>query len=182
MLVIGGSAGSLEVLINVLPHLRNDLALAIVVVMHRKPGESFLTDIIASKTSWPVKEAEEKEAIQQGHIYIAPADYHLLLEKDRTFSLDFSEKIHFSRPAIDATFETASEAYGGAVIGVLLSGANADGASGLGLVKKAGGLTIVQDPSEAAVPYMPEQAIQQVTVDYIATTTMIIDIINRIGQ
>ena len=182
LLLIGGSAGSLEVLMKLLPSLRRDLDLSVVVVMHRKNGESLLTDILSDKTSWIVKEAEDKDLIEPCTIYLAPADYHLLVEKDKSLSLDYSEKIHYSRPAIDVTFETAAEAYGGNLVAVLLSGANADGAAGLQKIKAAGGLTIVQNPAEASVSYMPQQAIDSTKVDYIVDTAQIIQVINSLNQ
>jgi two-component system chemotaxis response regulator CheB len=181
LLVIGGSAGSLEVLLHVLPLLQKDLPLAIVIVVHRKNGESLLVDLLSDKTSWPVQEAEEKEPIRPRTIYVAPSDYHLLIEADKTISLDVSEKVHYSRPSIDVSFETAAEAYHSSVIAVLLSGANADGAQGLQQIKSRGGLTIVQDPAEAAVSYMPQQAIDRTAVDYIATAAEIVAIINRLA-
>lgn len=182
LLIIGGSAGSLEVLVQLLPSLHTHLNLAIVIIMHRKPGESLLVGLLSTKTSWTVKEAEEKEPIESRTIYIAPSDYHLLFEKDKTFSLDFSEKVHYSRPSIDVSFESAADAFGPSVIAVLLSGANADGAEGLRQVKNAGGLTIVQDPAEASVSFMPQQAIDRSRIDYIADTNSISEIINRLAD
>jgi two-component system chemotaxis response regulator CheB len=182
LLIIGGSAGGLEVLLEVLPQLRTDLDYAVVLVMHRRGGDSLLTGLLSDKTKLAVKEAEEKEAIRPGVIYIAPADYHLLIENDKTFSLDYSEKIHYSRPAIDASFETAAEAYGPLLAGVLLSGANADGAEGLLQIKQAGGLTIVQDPDEASVSYMPQQAIEKGAADKILTTSQIIGLLNELNH
>lgn len=181
ILLIGGSAGSLEVVLNILPHIRVDLKLAIVLVMHRKSGESQLAELLGDKTRWIVKEAEEKDPIEEGHIYLAPADYHLLIEKNKTISLDVSEKVHYSRPSIDITFETAAEAYGGSTAALLLSGANADGAEGLRRIKAVGGLTIVQDPSEATVSYMPQQAINLHQPDYVANSQQMQDIINRLN-
>lgn len=180
-LLIGGSAGSLEVVLQLLPALRTDLELAIIIVMHRKNGESLLVGLLDGKTPWPVKEAEEKELLEKGKIYIAPADYHLMIENDKTLSLDFSEKVHYSRPSIDVTFETAAESYGAATMAVLLSGANADGVKGLYRIKKVGGLTIVQHPDDAVVSYMPQQAIDFFEVDYIAATQEIAAIINRLA-
>ena len=182
LLIIGGSAGSLEVLIQLLPSIRQDLAVAIVIILHRKNVESYLPDLLSEKASWPVKEAEEKEPILPGMIYLAPPDYHLLIEKDETFSLDYSEKVHYSRPAIDVTFEAAAEVYGFSSIGVLLSGANADGTEGIIKIKEAGGLTIVQDPAEATVSYMPQQAIKSLEVDYILNTKQMIDVINNLNR
>jgi two-component system, chemotaxis family, protein-glutamate methylesterase/glutaminase len=182
LLIIGGSAGSLEVILEVLPSLRHDLDYAILLVLHRRSGDSLLTGLLSDKTSLEVKEAEEKEAITPGVIYIAPANYHLLVEKDKTLSLDYSEKIHYSRPAIDASYETAAEAYGPLLIGVLLSGANADGAEGLLQIKQAGGFTIVQDPNEASVSYMPQQAIEKNAATKIVKTTQIIRLLNEVNH
>ena len=181
ILLIGGSAGSLDVLMHLLPVIREDIGLAIVIIVHRKAGESLLTELLADRTPWPVKEAEEKEPILPGNIYVAPSDYHLLIENERSFSLDVSEKVHYSRPAIDLTFETAAEVYGKATAALLLSGANADGAEGLSQIKSAGGLTIVQDPREASVSYMPQQAIGLFKVDYIADTKKMVEIVNRLN-
>jgi two-component system, chemotaxis family, protein-glutamate methylesterase/glutaminase len=180
LLIIGGSAGSLEVLIRLLPLLQDCVQLAIVVVMHRKSGESLLPELLGGRTSWDVKEAEEKESITNGTIYVAPPDYHLLFEKGKSFSLDCSEKIHYSRPSIDVSFESAADTYGASVIAVLLSGANADGAQGLDHIRKAGGVAIVQDPSEASVSYMPQQAIDNFEVDYIADSYTIADIVKKL--
>ena len=165
LLVIGGSAGGLEAILQIFPGLQPREDLAVVLVLHRRGGESVLTEVLRDKTGWPVKEAEEKEPISPANIYLAPPDYHLLIENDHTFSLDYSEKIHYSRPAIDVTFETAAEAYGAGVIGLLLSGANHDGTAGLKVIKSAGGVVMVQDPAEAVVAYMPRYAIEHVAVD-----------------
>jgi two-component system chemotaxis response regulator CheB len=182
LLIIGGSAGSLDVLIQLLPFLRTDLDLSIVIIQHRKPGESLLPDLLAGKTSWPLKEVEDKDPIENQTIYIAPSDYHLLIEKDKTFSLDFSEKLHHSRPAIDISFETAADAYGASLVGVLLSGANADGAEGLKKIKESGGLTIVQDPAEASIAYMPEQALNLFHPDYVVGTEEMVSILNKLNR
>lgn len=181
LLVIGGSAGSLDVLIKLLPALRADLDLAIVIVLHRNYSESLLSEVLSDRMDRPVADAEEKDPLTPGSVYLAPADYHLLIEKERTFSLDYSEKVNFSRPSIDVTFETAADVYGAACVGLLLSGANADGADGLATIKSKGGLTIVQNPAEAAVRFMPDQAIQKVQVDYVATTDEMAEIINRLN-
>lgn len=182
LLIIGGSAGSLDVLIQLLPALRKDLDLTIVIIQHRKAGESLLANLLSEKTSWPVKEVEDKDTIEKHTVYIAPSDYHLLIEKDKTFSLDFSEKLHHSRPAIDISFETAAEAYGASLVGILLSGANADGAEGLKKIKESGGLTIVQNPSEASIPYMPEQALNLFDPDYVLGSQEMATIINNFNS
>lgn len=181
LLVVGGSAGSLEVILRFLPSIEESKAFAIVLVLHRKNVDSVLTDLLADKTKWKVKEVEEKEPILPGYIYIAPPDYHLLIEKDRTFSLDYSEKLHYSRPSIDVTFETAAEAYGSALACLLLSGANADGAEGLKIAKEAGALVMVQSPGEATVSYMPQQALEKTSVDRILRTDEMAGMINRLN-
>lgn len=160
MVVIGGSAGSLEVVLKIVGALPLRSAAAVVIVIHRKAdGDSILTNLLSGRTALPVKEVEDKEDIHPDTIYVAPPDYHLLLEDRRTFSLDFSEKLHFSRPSIDVTFEAAAEVFGHRCMGILLSGANADGAAGLKKIRDAGGVTVAQDPSSADVSYMPQQAI-----------------------
>lgn len=158
-LIIGGSAGSLEVLLTVIPELRVDLSFAIIVVLHRKTGtDNLLSDLFSGKTNLPVHEIEEKQQILPGNIYIAPADYHLLIENDRMFSLDFSEKVNFSRPSIDVAFQSASEVYKKNLAALLLSGANSDGVQGLQEVLLNQGLVLIQDPLTASVAYMPAQA------------------------
>ena len=162
-LVIGGSAGSLGVILQLLPQLRTDLPVAIIIVLHRnQTSESLLTAVLASKTSIPVSEAEEKEPILTGHIYVAPSNYHLLIEQDHTFSLDDSEKINFSRPSIDITFESAAMAYGPGLSCLLLSGSNADGTNGLRKVVEHKGYALVQTPSSAEFTFMPANAVSAV--------------------
>jgi two-component system chemotaxis response regulator CheB len=160
LVVIGGSAGSLEVALRIVAQLPSQTNAAIVLVLHRKYSpDSILAHIVAARTSLPVKEVEDKESLLPGTIYIAPPDYHLLLEDRQNFSLDSSEKVHYSRPSIDVTFESAAEIFGKEAIGILLSGANADGAAGLLKMKQGGGHTIVQDPASAEVNFMPQQAL-----------------------
>jgi len=168
MLAIGGSAGSLDVILKIVAALPFISHLATVIIVHRKnDGESILTDLLSSRTKLAVKEIEDKETITGGTIYLAPADYHVLIEDEKMFSLDASEKIHHSRPSIDVSFESVAEVFGILAIGVLLSGANADGAEGLSSIKEANGFTIVQDPASAEVGYMPQQALEQMTPDKI---------------
>lgn len=170
IVVIGGSAGSLSRVLRLLPHLTKKLNLAVILIFHRKETEdSALQGILAYKSELTVKEIEDKETILKHHVYIAPADYHLLIEKDLTFSLDLSEKIHFSRPSIDVTFESAADAFGQSIIGLLLSGANADGVEGLRVIQERGGKIAVQDPKSAEVPYMPQQAVNRLNIDLLLT-------------
>lgn len=167
-LIIGGSAGSLDVLLKVFPVIGLDITFPIVIVVHRKKGtDSLLADLLVTKTFLNVKEAEEKEKLFAGTIYIAPSDYHLLIEKDLTFSLDTSEKVNYSRPSIDVTFHSAAEVCGDKLVCVLLSGSNSDGVNGLIAVKRFGGETAVQDPSSAQIDYMPKQAILKAKIDHV---------------
>ncbi|CCH51548.1 CheB methylesterase [Fibrisoma limi BUZ 3] len=180
MVVIGGSTGSIDVLLNLLPALRSPLPFALVIVLHRKStSDTSLADLFALKTSLPLHDVEDKDVILPGHIYLAPADYHLLIEHDGTFSLDDSEKINYSRPSIDVTFESAADVYGPALTGILLSGANADGTAGLKAIQQAGGLTIVQRPDTAQVAYMPQQAILNTRPDYVLDVVGMVRLLER---
>jgi two-component system chemotaxis response regulator CheB len=164
-IVIGGSAGALEVLSVLLPALPADTAVAVAIVVHLPPKPSHLAEVLASKTRLPVKEAEDKEPVVPGTVYVAPPGYHLLIEKGRTFALSTDELVHFSRPAIDVLFESASEAYGDRLAGIILTGSNADGARGLAAIQRRGGLAVVQSPEGALVATMPEAAIAIVRPD-----------------
>jgi len=177
--VIGGSSGSFDVLLQLLNYLQPLRYAAIIVVLHRKNAyDTALPDVFSSRTTIAVKEVEEKDPILPGFIYIAPADYHLLIEKDYTFSLDVSEKINYCRPSIDVSFETAAEAFGKKLTGILLSGSNIDGTEGLQAIKWFGGTTVVQDPQSADSPFMPQQAIDSGAADYILEPNAIADFIN----
>lgn len=159
--VIGGSAGSLKVIMRLVSELRPDLPFPVIVVLHRRnDAQSLLEEILNDRTRLNVKEAEDKESLQPGYIYLAPPDYHLLVEKDHSLSLDASEKVLWSRPSIDVTFESAGEAYGPGALGILLSGANNDGSAGLRHIRSMGGKTIVQDPLNAEIPVMPRAALE----------------------
>ncbi|MBC7903631.1 MAG: chemotaxis protein CheB [Gemmatimonadaceae bacterium] len=164
-IVVGGSAGSLEIVLKIAEALPLAGIVCILVVHRRNDPDSALAHLIAAKSKLKVREVEDKETIAGDVIYLAPPDYHLLVETDVNFALDASEKVHFSRPSIDVCFESAAAIYGDALIGVLLSGANADGAAGLKMIRDAGGFCIVQNPATAEVPYMPQQAINQDAAD-----------------
>lgn len=161
LVLIGGSAGSLEVIFGLVQKLPATAGAVYVVVIHRKnDADSLLPQLLASRTVMPVREIEDKELMLPNHLYVAPGDYHLLIEDKKSFSLDCSEKWHHSRPSLDVTFESAAQVFGPRVIAVLLSGANADGAVGLRRIKEAGGVTVVQNPATAEVGFMPQQAIR----------------------
>ena len=154
----------------------------IIIVIHRKNGaDSLLPQLLSGRTRMIVKEAEEKEELLAGVIYIAPSDYHLLIERDHTLSLDYSEKINYSRPAIDVTFQTAAEVYKDKLACLLLSGSNADGVNGLKTVKMWGGEALIQSPESAQVAYMPEQAKKLVEIDYSLDIESMAEFINLLS-
>ena len=160
VLLLGGSAGSSKLIFNLIEQLPPDFPLPIIVIMHR--SRSFKSDIeilLDSKSALSVCLAEDKTKLRQGYVYFAPPDYHLLLEPDETFTLDYSEPVHFSRPSIDSTFISVSDVYQDRVVAVLLSGANADGSEGLCYIQARNGVAIIQDPADAEVKAMPESAI-----------------------
>ncbi|MFB9862805.1 chemotaxis protein CheB [Rufibacter immobilis] len=181
-IVIGGSAGSIGVAIQMIPALSGRFQVPILFVLHRNASSSsgFLSDILQPRTPLRIKEAEEKEKICPGTVYVAPADYHLLVETDFTFSLDASEKVHYSRPSIDVTFESLAAHYGEKLLGILLTGANADGARGMAEIARAGGLTIAQNPATAEVPTMPQAAINTGMVHHVFSTSEIISFLNNL--
>lgn len=166
LLVIGGSAGALQPVLDIASAVKDIPALSVIVVLHRKPAEEgVLVSLLSTRSSFQVREVEDKDDLRPGIIYIAPPDYHVLLEKDGTLSLDDSEKVNFSRPSIDVTFESAAEVAGEQLMCILLSGANADGVQGMITAKRKGALIVVQDPADSEFPTMPQQAIDQVAVD-----------------
>jgi len=181
LIVIGGSAGSLSMVLRILPYLDVSLHIPIVTVFHRKSDDTTLTEVLSSRTRFDVKEIEDKAGILPNVFYVAPADYHVLIEKDYTFTLDDSEKVNYGRPSIDVTFESAADAYGANLTCILLSGANADGVNGLKIAKQKGSSIIIQDPASAEVPYMPQQAMAHVTPDYILRPDNVQQMIAAIG-
>jgi len=178
-LIIGGSAGSLDVLLEVFPALSPEINFPIVLVIHRKASkESLLTDLLGARTALPVTEAEEKEFLEPGKVYVAPADYHLLIEEDHSISLDYSEKVNYSRPSIDVTFQSAAEIFKQELVCILLSGSNADGVEGLKTVNNFGGRVVIQHPESALMPYMPQQAVNNVKPALLLTATEMAGYIN----
>ena len=166
LIVIGGSSGSLQVILHILGRLPKDYPIPVLLIIHRSSSsDSMLLDLLVSKSNIPVREVEEKDKILPSCVYLAPADYHVLIEKDETFTLDYSEKLNFSRPSIDVSFISASVVYREKLTGILLSGANEDGAEGLKEIKEQGGHTIIQHPDEAIVNYMPLQASYRSEID-----------------
>jgi two-component system, chemotaxis family, protein-glutamate methylesterase/glutaminase len=159
-IVVGASAGALEALSVILPALPADYRLPVLVVVHVPPDKkSVLAELFRRKCRIAVHEAEDKEPIQGGNVYFAPPDYHLLVEKDASVALSSDEPVLYSRPSIDVLFESAADAYGPGLIGIVLTGANQDGANGLKAIVNAGGTAIVQRPQDAFSSAMPQAAL-----------------------
>jgi two-component system, chemotaxis family, protein-glutamate methylesterase/glutaminase len=182
--VIGTSAGGVEALTELLPALRATTQIAVFIVLHLpRDRESLLVEIFASRCALPVTEAIDKEPVVPGMVYFAPPDYHLLLEKPTSshphphIALSADEEVHFSRPSVDVLFEAAAEAYGPRLLGILLTGANADGAAGLEAVQAGGGVTVVQDPRSAQSPAMALAALRRFTPDHVLSLAEIAELL-----
>lgn len=162
MVVIGGSAGGVDALLGLLPALQPGYAPAVLCILHVPADrESRLAELFDARVMLPVREARDKETIEPGIVYFAGSGYHLSVEQDRSFSLSCEAPVQFARPSIDILMESAASAYGPAMAGILLTGANSDGADGMCRIREHGGLTIVQDPEEAHASTMPREAIRR---------------------
>lgn len=158
-IVIGGSAGSVPVLLEALPALPAAVVVPIIVVVHLPPEPSRLARLLALACKRSVYEAEDKMPLEPSAIFIAPPNYHLLVERTRALALSVDDPVHFSRPSIDVLFDSAVDVFGKRLAGVVLSGANEDGATGLARIERAGGIAIVQDPATATATTMPQAAL-----------------------
>jgi two-component system, chemotaxis family, protein-glutamate methylesterase/glutaminase len=162
LVVIGGSAGGVDALIGLLPTIPATFRATIVCILHVPPDrDSRLAELFELRAALPVREARDKEQLEPGVIYFAGSGYHLSVERDRCFSLSCEPPVQFARPAIDVLMESAADAYGPALAGILLTGANHDGADGMCHIRERGGLTVVQDPGEAQASAMPIEAIRR---------------------
>ena len=180
--VIGASAGGFEALLEVFEGLPAGYRLPIAVVLHLpEHRESRVVELFDARLRLPVREARDKEPLAPGVVYFAPAGYHLSIEQDRSFSLSGEERVSYARPSIDVLMTSAADAYGPALCGVLLTGANHDGAAGLSGMQLAGGLAVVQDPATAEVPTMPEAALRRMTPDLILSLAEIRSLLSRLG-
>jgi two-component system, chemotaxis family, protein-glutamate methylesterase/glutaminase len=160
-IAIGASAGAVQALSCILPELPTNYPLAVLIVVHVPPDRNnMLVPLFQAKCRISIREAEDKEPILPGIVYFAPSDYHLLVEADRTISLSADAPALYSRPSIDFLFESAADAYGPALLGVILTGANEDGAAGLTAVGEAGGSALVEDPTRAYSSAMPAAALE----------------------
>lgn len=180
--VIGASAGGVGALLDILPGLPAGYDCAIVAVLHLPAGrQSQLAGVFDVRLALPVSEARDKQQVQAGCVYFAGADYHLSIEADRSFSLSCEAPHLFARPAIDFLMTSAADTYGPRLLGILLTGANRDGAAGLAAIRRAGGMTVVQDPAEAASPTMPLEAIRRDPPDLILPLRGIRELLLMLG-
>jgi two-component system chemotaxis response regulator CheB len=180
-IVIGVSSGGLNAMKIMFSFLPKDFNTPIIIVQHVSPhSDNLWIEILNDQSNLIIKEADEKENIEKGKVYIAPSNYHLMIEKDKTFSLTIDERVNFARPSIDVLFESAADAYKSKLIGVVLTGSNHDGAKGLKRIKKYGGLTIVQNPETAESAFMPAAAIAFTQPDYILPLEKIIKLLIKI--
>jgi two-component system chemotaxis response regulator CheB len=168
LVAVGASWGGLQavsVLLEGLPPYAN---VAVVIAQHRhKDSDDGLAQLLQKHTSLGVRDAGDKDVVDAGNVYLAPPDYHLLVERDGTLALSTDDPVHFARPSIDVLFESAAAAYGDRCIGIVLTGANEDGASGLKRIKDLGGVAIVQDPRSAERAEMPAAAIAATNADVV---------------
>ncbi len=182
-IVIGGSAGSFPIITKILSKLPVDFPLPIFMAMHRlKHIRHGFQEALELKSIKPVIEPNDKQNIRPGEVYLAPANYHLCLELGNTLSLSTEPVINNSRPAIDLTFETASYVYKQKLIGILLSGANKDGAWGMKKIKDRGGMTIIQDPNECVIDTMPVAAQKITSIDYTLSVDKIIEFLIELNN
>ncbi len=167
-IVLGVSAGGLRALSTVLPEMPEDFGMPVIVVQHvAADSDGYLAEHLNARCALRVGEPLDKEPIQPGNVYLAPAGYHLLVERERTFALSVDPPVNHARPSIDVLFESAADAYRHGVVGVVMTGASADGSRGLARIKEHGGLAIVQDPATAESNAMPLAAISATEVDHV---------------
>lgn len=179
IIFIGASAGGLPAIEKILGNLSENMKLPIVVVQHLPPRSGLkISSIVQHYTSRRVYEVEDKMPVEPEKVYLAPPDYHLLVENDHTLALNRDEAVNFSRPSIDVLFESAAR-LGPQAVAVLLTGASSDGALGIKLIKDHGGMTLVQDPIDANVPMMPEQALKIMTPDQVLSIADLIPYLNE---
>lgn len=180
--VIGTSAGGIEALSAILPALPAGSGVAVFVVLHLpRDRPSLLVEIFAPKCRLAVREAEDKEPIVYGTVYFAPNNYHMLVERDLRIALSVDDLVHHSRPSIDVLFESAAQAYGDRLLGILLTGANQDGARGLATIHALGGTTVVQEPATARSPQMVNAALNLTTPTHVAPLESIAGMLAMLG-
>jgi two-component system, chemotaxis family, protein-glutamate methylesterase/glutaminase len=172
--VIGASAGGVEALSVLLPALPGDATAAVFIVLHLpRDRPSLLSEIFARRCPLPVREARDKEPVAPGTVYFAPTNYHLLLDAGPQMALSADDPVHHSRPSIDVLFESAAHIYGNRLLGIILTGANEDGAEGLAAVHDSGGVTVVQEPASAHSPQMAISALKLRPADFVLSLDLI---------
>ena len=180
ILLLGGSAGSFRLLFKMVKCLPPNLNKAVIIIIHRKRNyDSDIERMFAANSKMPLKEISDKDKICKNTIYIAPPNYHTLIEKGGYFSLDVSDFVFYSKPSIDVTFESAADAYKSRCTAILLSGANQDGAQGMLKLKDSGSLTIAQHPEDAEMSEMPQSAININAAAYVLRTIEIFDLFEK---
>ena len=181
--MIGVSAGGLTALKTLLPALPESFPLPIAIVQHiHASSDSYLSEYLDQLCTITVKEAEDKEPLRAGTAYLAPAGYHLLIEPERTFALSVDPSVNHSCPSIDVLFESAAEVFADSLIGIVLTGASADGSRGLAAIKARGGLAIVQNPETAETPYMPKAALAAARADHVVDLEEIAPLLVRLAS
>jgi two-component system chemotaxis response regulator CheB len=180
-IMIGGSAGSFQVVTNILSQLPKNLNMPVFLCLHRlKHVRSGFVEALSIKSSIPVIEPFDKETIKAGRAYLAPANYHMYIELGNRIALSTEEPVHHSRPSIDLAFITAAQAYREKLVGVILSGANRDGAYGIKKVSEFGGLTIVQDPEDCEVKTMTEASLNLINANYVLSSEKIANFLSKL--
>lgn len=183
LLAVGGSAGSFPLVGQLLEALPQAYPLPVVLCLHRlKDKREGFTQALGLRSTMPVLEPDDKGPAKSGYVYVAPANYHLMLDAPGSFSLGVTELVQYSRPSIDVLFESVADAYGPGAIGVLFSGANRDGAVGMRRIHRVGGLTLVQDPADATMGTMPLAALELMTPTCTATAVMLTQQLVMLGQ
>ncbi len=181
-IIIGGSAGSFKIISKVIASLPADFPIPIIVCLHRlRNVKTGIISALSNNSGIKITEPFDKDPIEPGTVYIAPANYHLLIEHGNFFSLATSKPVNHSRPSIDIAMKSAAGVYSGNLLGILISGANSDGAEGMMAIHQSGGTTIVQDPNEAEIPSMPKAAIDSYKPDYVFSTDKIISFIGNLA-
>lgn len=181
VVVIGGSAGSFALMADLLSKLKPTFELPIILCMHRlKHIRSGFVESLSVNSALPVVEPNDKEKIEKGKVYLAPSNYHMFVEFDGTLSLTIEDTNNYSRPSIDYTLSSAANAYRERCLGIILTGANKDGAKGLKDIADRKGYTIVQDPATAEVDTMPKSALRIMTPNAIMSPEQIIDFLNEL--
>lgn len=179
-IVIGCSAGGVDALMILLGGLDASLKQPVLVCCHRSDTMDILSDVLGRASALPVHDAIEREPVRQGMVYLAPAGYHLLVERNLHFALSADARVNYARPSIDVLFYSAAEAWRQALVGVILTGANADGAAGLRRIRQLGGTAVVQSPSDADAAAMPQAALDAAGADYCLPLSDIAPLLNRL--